>query len=291
MDRQKIQITVPASLNYSSFLRHLVSELFDTAKFSKQWTSRLKLVVDELFMNAVKYGSTKNKSSVYVTVEYDDSGVWFTIEDDGTGPEEASIELLQQKIKKNQANTDLTKTSGRGLAMITSLWTDGMEVEKSPHGGILVRFSKQLSTAVDPPPAPPMSPEIVAAMAAASANVNSNPIAEPISEPIGGEQQPVATLATSVVEIKLSGEIDQSNIEEKTVSVDQQIETLPDGSTLNLDLSELNYINSTFIGKLAAWHTHMEHKGGHICLKNINDSIREILELVGLLKIIQCPVS
>lgn len=285
---------MPASLSHSSFLRHVVSELFETAKFSKQWASRLKLVVDELFMNAVKYGSTENTSFIHVTFEYDDSGVWFAIEDDGTGPEDASVEALQQKIQQNQANTDLAKTSGRGLAMITSLWTDGMEVEKSSRGGILVRFSKQLSAAEDPPPAPPVSPEIAAAMAAASAN--ANPVEGPIDEQIDG-QVPLARSAVpqpasqSVVEIKLSGEIDQSNIEEKTAPVTQQLETIPDGAILSLDFSDLTYINSTFIGNLAAWHTHMERKGGHVCLKNVNDSIREILELVGLLKVLQCPVA
>ena len=289
MERQTIQITVPANLSHSSFLRHVVSELFETAKFSKQWASRLKLVVDELFMNAVKYGSTENTSFVHVTFEYDDSGVWFTIEDDGTGPEDASVEALQQKIQQNQANTDLAKTSGRGLAMITSLWTDGMEVKKSSFGGILVRFSKQLSTAENPPPTPPVSPEIAAAMATASANVDNNPVVEPVvAEPPGSAPAPVSV---PTVEVKLSGEIDQSNIEEKTAPVTQQLETIPDGAILSLDFSDLTYINSTFIGNLAAWHTHMERKGGHICLKNVNDSIREILELVGLLKVLQCPVA
>ena len=104
---------MPANLNYSSFIRHTVSELFESAKFSKAWASRLKLVVDELFMNAVKYGSTENTSFIYITFEYDDSGVKFTIEDDGTGPEDTSVEVLQQKILQNKANTDLAKSSGR----------------------------------------------------------------------------------------------------------------------------------------------------------------------------------
>ncbi|MBU1017749.1 ATP-binding protein [Patescibacteria group bacterium] len=283
MPKQKIQLTLPANLSYSSLVRHVADEVFSTAKFDKAWCSRLKLVVDELFMNAVRYGSIQDKSSVYATFEYDENGIQFTIEDDGTGEGVVSAGELKAIIEKNEANSDLTRTSGRGLAMITKLWTDGIVIGESRYGGISVSFKKALSTAGEAPPPPPIPTGLIAQAAAAQA------------APKAPSQAP-APSASPVpkgpsYEIKLSGEIDQSNIDEKVAPIYDQIEVMPEGGTLILDFSELEYINSTFIGNLAAWYTSLQQKGGRVCLKNVNEEIREVLSLVGLLEILECPVT
>lgn len=301
MKRQKIQISVPANLRYSSMIRHLADEVFITAAFSKAWSARLKLVVDELFMNAVRYGSVEDKSTVFITFEYDEAGVKFIIEDDGTGSQAISAEELQKKIQINEESTDLTRTSGRGLAMITKLWTDGMEITKSEHGGISLSFTKHIEAATTPPPPAPPPPELVALAKAKADLAASAPAQVPADkQPVQSTPQPVAeavkpaapaptqpVVAGQIQEVKLSGEIDQSNIDAKVAPIYDQIEVMPEGSTLLLDFSELTYINSAFIGNLAAWHTHMQHKGGKILIKNMNDEIREILNLVGLLNVIE----
>jgi len=280
---------VPANLHHSSLVRRMADEVFKAAKFGKAWASRLKLVVDELFMNAVKYGSTEEKSFVYTTFEYNEKGIQFTIEDDGTGSQVISPEELQAKVATNEQDTNLTKTSGRGLSMITKLWTDKMEVSKSQYGGISVKFTKAIETATTPPPPPTgLVKQITEQMATPTTPTAPSPppeIPPPPAVPSGA--QPAKGPA---YEIKLSGEIDQSNIEEKTAPVYDQIEVMPEGGTLVLDFSELDYINSTFIGNLAAWHTSLRRKNGRICLKNTNNQIREVLELVGLLNILECPV-
>jgi len=288
--KQKIQLILPANLDYSSLVRHVADEVFATAKFDKAWCSRLKLVVDELFMNAVRYGSTQDTSSVYTTFEYDENGIQFIIEDDGTGEGVVSAAELKAIIEKNEANSDLTRTSGRGLAMITKLWTDGIMIEQSQHGGISVSFKKALSTAGEAPPPPPALTGPVA-QAVQSVQAAAMPEAPSPAPPVPAPA-PVAPAAQGPsYEIKLSGEIDQSNIDEKVAPIYDQIEVMPDGGTLFLDFSELDYINSTFIGNLAAWYTTLQGKGGRICLKNVNEEIREVLSLVGLLEILECPVS
>ncbi|MBN2096555.1 ATP-binding protein [Candidatus Peregrinibacteria bacterium] len=284
MPKQKIQLILPANLNYSSLVRHVADEVFSTAKFDKAWCSRLKLVVDELYMNAVRYGSTPDKSSVCTTFEYDESGIQFTIEDDGTGVNAISAEDLKAIIEKNEANSDLTRTSGRGLAMITKLWTDGVIIGKSRYGGISVGFTKALSTAGEAPPPPPAPTGLIAKVAAQAAPV---PAAPPAKTPPPSPPTPKGPS----YEIKLSGEIDQSNIDEKVAPIYDQIEVMPEEGTLVLDFSDLEYINSTFIGNLASWYTTLQRKGGRICLKNVNKDIREVLSLVGLLEILECPVS
>ena len=280
---QKIQLNLSANLNYSALVRHIADEVFGDAKFSKPWCSRLKLVVDELFMNAVRYGSIQDTSIIYITFVYDENGMEFTIEDDGTGESTISVEELEKIIHHNEEDTDLTRTSGRGLSMITKLWTDGMTISKSQYGGISITFVKKLETADEPPPAPPAPTGLIKQMAEPS-------FAEP-TEVSASEVPKTPKPKGPVYEIKLSGEIDQSNIDEKVAPIYDQVEVMPEGGTLVLDFSELVYINSTFIGNLAAWHTSLNRKGGRVCLKNVNKEIQEVLSLVGLLEILECPVT
>jgi len=280
MDKQTIQIAITANLDYSALVRHVASEVFENAKFSKAWCGRLKLVVDELFMNAVKYGSVKDKSIVHISFEFDKEGVQFTIEDDGTGPQAKSADELRAVIHRNEANGDLTRTSGRGLALIAKMWTDGMQVAQSTYGGIGIGFLKKLENAEKPPAAPALelpilSPNLTQAAAAPTAPTPTHPVAKGL-KPQGPSY-----------EVKLSGEIDQSNMAEKIAPINEQIATMASDSTLVLDFSNLTYINSTFIGNLAGWYRALQQKQGTLCLKHVNESVREILTLVGLINVIE----
>ncbi len=274
MPKQKIQIAVPATLKFSSMIRHVSDEIFGFVKFSKAWSSRLKLVLDELFMNAVKYGSMENTSVVHITFEYDETEVTFIIEDDGTGPKGVSIEELKKIVAENQANKDLTKTSGRGLSMIAGLWTDNIEVGQSEFGGVKVMCTKKIDSSVPPPPPGLIVPQDIPAVTPTAAPAAPAKEAAPkeTPKPAGGKS----------IEVKLAGEIDNSNIDEKAAPVDSQIKELPAGSNVVLDFAEVSYINSTFIGHMASWHNVLKAKQSTLQLKNVNQEIKEIITLVGL---------
>lgn len=271
---------MPANLAFSSLVRHIADEILINAKFSKTWCSRLKLVVDELFMNAVKYGSTKDTSMVYIVFSFSDTEIGFTIEDDGTGKNKVTPEDLEKIIATNRENNDLTRTSGRGLSMITGQWTDSMTVKKSEHGGMAVSFTKKIESAEAVPAEPSALLKGMMAKAATSSVMESS---TSVPKKDSAEVLPQGP----VTEVKLSGEIDQSNIDDICAPVTDQAHALPEGSTLLLDFSEVSYINSTFIGHLASWYTTMLTKKGTVKLKNVNSQIQEILELVGLLEIIE----
>ncbi len=285
-EKQTIQFVVPANLHNSSFVRRISDDVLKKAKFSKEWCNRLKLVADELFMNAVKYGSNPDKSEVYITFSYDENEIKFTIEDDGTGSQSISVEELQNKIQQNEKNTDLARTSGRGLSMITKQWTDGMEVSKSERGGLAITFIKKIEpvmkaktdvsvqSVVSPTP---VTPQVEGIHHAAHTQTSPNKATEFSKIP----------KSCSVQEFKLSGEIDQSNVIEKTTPIFEYVKTIPAGCSLVLDFSNLKYINSTFIGSLASWYTTMRGKGGYVRLLNVNNQIREILALVGLTDLLE----
>jgi stage II sporulation protein AA (anti-sigma F factor antagonist) len=292
MDKQTIQIAITANLDYSALVRHVASEVFENARFSKAWCGRLKLVVDELFMNAVKYGSTKDKSVVHISFEFDKDSVQFTIEDDGTGPKAKSAEALKEIIQKNEANNDLTRTSGRGLALIAKMWTDGMQVAQSTYGGIGIGFLKKLENAEQPPATPALDLSMLSPEVPVVAPLRVEPMVAPVGAMPIASQKPSPSAAGpkpqgKIYEVKLSGEIDQSNMTEKVAPVNDQIATMESGSTLSLDFSDLTYINSTFIGNLAGWYRILQKKQGSLRLKHVNESVKEILTLVGLINVIE----
>ena len=240
-------------------VRRVSEEVFHHVGFKKEWAGRLKLVVDELFMNAVLYGSKKDESKIYVEFQFDETEAVFRIEDEGQGEQKLSAAELQQVIDKNSAESEnLNKTSGRGLAMISSLWTDELKVEDGTHGGIAITFRKNVDTAKPPAPMPIVQPAEVAA-----------PAPQGVSE-----------------SMKVSGEVDASNLEEKVKPISEKVASLPAGSTLTLDCSDLIYVNSTFIGYLAGWLNELQSKQGHLSLKNTNEQIKEVLDLVGLSKVV-----
>lgn len=268
MTEKKIELTLPASLEYSSLVRQISEEVFSHVGFTKEWANRLKLVVDELFMNANRYGSSEDDGKVYISYLIADSEIHFTIEDEGRGEKKVTPDKLKELIKKNADEmNDITKTCGRGLALISDLWTDELTIDSSPHGGLRLSFKKKISA--EAPPAPP----IVAPVAKESAKKP-----EPSISPVA-PQGPAETIA-------LEGEIDQSNLEEKVKPIEEKVSAFPENGVLVLDCEKLKYFNSTFIGHLAAWHNKIQAKGGQLVLKNTSKEVQEVLELVGLSRVI-----
>ena len=268
MQKQTFQFTVPATLRLSSMVRNIAEEIFCMAGFSKSWCSRLKLVVDELYMNAVKYGSVEMKSHVLIEFFYDDTDAGFTISDDGTGLKHMSVEELKATVEANANHNEVTNTHGRGLALIANLWTDGFVIDKSPQGGIRVAFTKKIVT-TNPPPPPLM--EFAVEMPA------------PAPEALPAPKGPAVT-------VKLQGLSDQYNIEELFTPVFERAESMPENAVLTLDMKEVDYINSTFVGHLAQVYNILSRKRGQVVLENANRDVRDVLDLVGLGRVMQITV-
>ena len=270
MISQNIEFNIPANLQFAAFIRNISNDVFELAGFNPGWCNRLKLVVDELFMNAVRYGSTENTSKVHIRFVYDDKKIEFIIADDGTGSKSVDVENLKKIIQKNINNTDFTRTSGRGLAMIAHLWTDELKVNKSTYGGTEVSFVKKVEISTTPKLAVESPTPIQKEKELTKAKVKSK----------SAKKGPSFT-------ITLKEGIDQyNNINENLAPVYAQINNLPKGAVLTLDFKNIEYINSMFIANLASWYNVMNKKQGFLRLKNTNSQIKEVLELVGLEKII-----
>jgi len=267
MPKKRIELTLPATLKFSSLVRQIAEDVFSYAGFTKEWSSRLKLVVDELFMNANRYASIENESKIYIQFEYDDKSIYFKIDDEGAGKHKILAEDLKRKIENNMNDLgDITKTSGRGLALISNLWTDELTIDNSPYGGISVSFVKTITS--EAPPAPPLLKMVSASIPMSTQEIS-----------------PVVAQGPTEI-IKIVGEVDHSNIEEKVKPVEEKVISMPDNGILVIDCSELVYFNSTFIGHLADWHNTMIQKKGQLVLKNTNAAVQDVLNLVGLSRVI-----
>lgn len=134
---------IPADLGFSALSRKMSTALFEQLGLGDKEIFHLVLVIDELFMNAVKYGSDES-SSVHLDFSFI-AGELLTvvIEDEGKGDKCCASELKGKMALEFQHHSP-DKTSGRGLAQIALNLTDSFEIEDSQYGGIKITFTKSL---------------------------------------------------------------------------------------------------------------------------------------------------
>ncbi len=244
-----------ADLKYSQSVRHFSERFFIASDISFKWAKRLTLVLDELYMNAVSYGSSAN-SRILIKFNADNEKVVFSIQDDGTGKKSSKASELQAIVEKKAEEMDHRKTSGRGLSLITSQWTDECEADDVEGGGIKITCTKYRSG---------MGEEDE--LQENSANV--------IEIPANTEAKSIA----------FKGTVGNDNLDEIIFPVNELLkEQKP--YYLILDFSQLEYFNSLFIGTLANWNQKISENKGKMVIVGATDSAREILELCGLDRII-----
>jgi len=249
--KEQVSIVLPADLRFSNTIRNFVGDLLRVIDAKELWINRLMLVMDELFMNAVKYGSKDKTDNVFLTIEITEESILFVIEDMGTGNSKLTPDELQKIIQQSKEDTSLAKTSGRGLSIIVSNWTDGFSIEKSSKGGIKVIAKKNLADIIE-------TPQDV--------------------------QQVSIDAMPEVAIINFSQKLDvhDSDIEKEMI---KNVEAM--NKTLYIfDLESLNYINSVFIGLLAKLYGIIMQKKGKVVIINLSDTIKDTLNMVGLTDII-----
>ncbi len=250
-----IDVKIPADLRFSAGVREFIHEFCIYCNFDRTTINQIKLIIDELFMNAVRYGSGEN-SDVIVKLSYENNLLKGTIEDAGEGKEKISKEDLEKIILTQTNNNVLTKTSGRGLAQIVKRWTNKMEIKNNAKGGISITFEKAIEIKKD------------------SDKEKKDPLLK---------IQP-----TSLKEFKFifEGEISEDNIKENKKIVNDFLQEHKDAYRIVLDLSKLFYCNSTFIGQIADWYNKMQKRDGELIILNPSKDITDIIDMVGLTKVI-----
>lgn len=285
-------VNVLADLKYSGAVRAFASSFLLSEDVPEKWSKRLILVLDELFMNAIRYGSSEG-SRVLVKCIADTEKVGFIIEDDGTGKGQIKAGELQKIVEKKAEEMNHQKTSGRGLSMIASQWTDGCTADDLPDGGIAMTFYKMRSSMVQevsvekatPAPAPaPVSAPAPQPTPAPTPTPSPTPPAT-TEKPVVEEKELPKKQDMQVEVINFSGSIDESNLLDVKEPVEEIMEK-PYPYYLILDFSKLDYFNSLFIGTLAGWNTTLQNRGGRLAIIGASESAQEILDLCGLWSVI-----
>jgi len=147
-----VSLTVPANLDYSAAIRDFtLASLKNVGGFDAAWASRMQLAVDELFMNAVRYGSRPG-SPVHLQFDFAPHRLRVAVEDCGEGACPLGARELATRVeaarkahiaREQRGETNLA-LSGRGLSQLVSSWADELSFEDSPAGGIRVTMTKTL---------------------------------------------------------------------------------------------------------------------------------------------------
>ncbi len=87
--------------------------------------------------------------------------------------------------------------------------------------------------------------------------------------------------------VKFSGQLDESNVDEKANMIYQLIESVPKNLNLIFDFGELEYMNSKSIGYLTDWYGKVYENGGKIVIAQTRPNILDILQVVGLTQLIK----
>ena len=97
---------------------------------------------------------------------------------------------------------------------------------------------------------------------------------------------PQPTMTAKIV--RFSGQLDESNIDTNSKTIYEIIAQHPKELFLLLEFSRLEYMNSKSIGYLTDWYGKITEGGGKIVISGPPDSVREILQAVGITELVKC---
>lgn len=98
----------------------------------------------------------------------------------------------------------------------------------------------------------------------------------------------VAGIADKKVKIvRIAGQLDESNVDEKIQEVYKTLEIAPKNLSLIFDLENLEYMNSKSIGYLTDIYGKITETGGKMVIAKAKPNIADILQVVGLTQLIK----
>lgn len=102
------------------------------------------------------------------------------------------------------------------------------------------------------------------------------------------EDIPTQTEGAAVKLISVTGQLDESNVDEKAKEIYAVVEANPKNLFLVFNFENLDYMNSKSIGYLTDWYGKISQNGGKIVIAKAKENILDILQVVGLTQLIKC---
>lgn len=88
--------------------------------------------------------------------------------------------------------------------------------------------------------------------------------------------------------VKVTGQLDESNVDEQSKIIYGLISQVPQGLFMIFDFEGLEYMNSKSIGYLTDWYTKVTEKQGGVVIAKAKANILDILQVVGLTQLMKC---
>lgn len=98
---------------------------------------------------------------------------------------------------------------------------------------------------------------------------------------------PTQTEGAAVKTVAITGQLDESNVDEKAKTIYQMIESHPQNLYIIFDLGGLDYMNSKAIGYLTDWYGKVTEHGGKLVMAKVKPNVLDVLEVVGLTQLIK----
>lgn len=123
-----------ADASLSSDVRDAVAAFCVRHGIGQPYLNRAQVIADELYMNAVKYGSANPSDVVSLGMGIGDGTLSLSVEDRGNG-NGITVEELRSLVARHREEGQPTDVDGRGLSLIVSGWSREMRIEPSALGG------------------------------------------------------------------------------------------------------------------------------------------------------------
>lgn len=86
--------------------------------------------------------------------------------------------------------------------------------------------------------------------------------------------------------IRITGQLDETNVDEEAKKIYALIAAVPQGLNLIFDFAGLEYMNSKSIGYLTDWYSKVSASGGKVVIAAARANILDILQVVGLTQLV-----
>jgi len=103
---------------------------------------------------------------------------------------------------------------------------------------------------------------------------------------ISFEEVPSNVPGSLVKIVKIIGQLDESNVDEKAKEIYAVLEANPKNLSLIFDVTGLEYMNSKSVGYLTDWYQKVTETGGSLVVVGAKPNIYDILQVVGLTQLI-----
>lgn len=87
--------------------------------------------------------------------------------------------------------------------------------------------------------------------------------------------------------VKLSGQLDETNVDERAREVYELIDAMEGPKFIVFDFENVEYVNSKFIGYFTDWYSKVSTSQGRMVIAAARDNIIDIFQVVGLTQLVE----